>query len=225
MFNVIFALTLALFLVLIIVNQYGEVISSKVQVIVIGGHAYLYNQTHWIIESNLSEVIVKVYRLNICVGEFKIKMGKVYRLKVLVSHMIIQTPKTIILKIYLLGTNHTWTLTGKTSYILENMPHATYKIEILGINFEKIVYWESGVISIGKKYEININLIMKIIPFAVVPPLATSLALRRGRKRRVKRDKIKIRMSKKSGNSIRLSEKKHFRRPKTLVDAILSTET
>ena len=231
MLNISLILILAVLLVpnkafLIIVNQYGEIISSKVQIVVIGGHAYLYNQTHWIIESNLSEVIVKVYRLNICVGEFKIKMGKVYKLKVLVSHMIIQTPKTIVFRIHLLGTNYTWTLTGKTNYILEDMPHATYKIQILGTNFKKVIYWEGGVISIGKKYEINIDFIMKTLPFIIILPLATSIALKNRRRRKRKRaraSKVRRKAKRNRHNELKRREKLRIK-PKTLAEAILKTE-
>ncbi len=59
----------------------------------------LYNETYWLIETNASIVLVKVYRFNICVGSFKLRADRICRLKVLISGMIIQAPRSLVLKI------------------------------------------------------------------------------------------------------------------------------
>ncbi|RLF22520.1 MAG: hypothetical protein DRN15_08770 [Thermoprotei archaeon] len=208
---------------LIIVNQYGEPISDKVQVITIGGRAELYNETYWLVRTNASEVLVKVYRMGLCVGEFRLKPNGTYRLRVLVGDMLIQAPRSITLKIKLLGTNCTWLLTGESSYILEDLPYATYEFEIVGTNFRKVVYWEGGVITIGKTYEIIPEAVLKAMPFMIAPAIGASVyKLRRRRpKARIRPKKVRKTETKRVKKA---RGKSRNRKPKTLAEALLMTE-
>jgi len=208
---------------LIVVNQYNEPISSIVNVKAIPGKAYLYNETYWLIETNASRVLVKVYRFNICVGSFELEVNKAYRLKVLISDMIIQAPRSLVLKITLIGTNYTWTLTGEPSYILENMPHATYQISIEGTNFMKAIYFEGGVISIGETYNISFEAIKLILPPAITPPIIIGVrrAVRRRKNKLRRKVRSKSRRKSKGGRKV----KKKSKKPNSLAEALLITET
>ena len=207
---------------LIVVNQYGEPISDKVQVITIGGKAELYNGTYWLVRTNASKVLVKVYRMGLCVGEFQLVPNGTYRLRVLVGDMLVQAPRSLTIRVKLLGTNHTWLLTGETSYILEDLPYCAYEIEIVGSNFKKVIYWEGGVISIGRTYEIIPEALLKAMPFMIAPAIgASAYKLRRRPKagakpRKIRRAKIK-RVKK-------VRRKVGDKKPETLAEALLMTE-
>ncbi|RLF21242.1 MAG: hypothetical protein DRN15_11505 [Thermoprotei archaeon] len=210
---------------LIVVNQYGEPISDKVQVAVISGTAGLYNGTYWLIKTNSTKVLVKVYRMGLCVGEFQLEPSGTYRLKVLIGDMIIQAPRSLTIRVKLLGTNHTWLLTGEPSYIIEDLPYGTYEFEIVGTNFRKVIYWEGGVVSIGKSYEVVPEAVFKAIPLMVAPAIgASAYKLKHRRRRRkvwakTKRiKKAKTKRVKKGRGEVR------DRRPKTLAEALLMTE-
>jgi len=207
---------------LIVVNQYGEPISDKVQVITIGDKTKLYNETYWLIRTNASKVLIKVYRLGLCVGEFQLKPNGTYRLRVLVGDMLIQAPRSITLRIKLLGTNYTWLLTGESSYIIEDLPYATYEIEIVGTEFRKIIYWEGGVITIGKTYEIIPEALLKAMPFMIAPAIGASVyKLRRRPKARAKPRKIKRAKTKRVKE---VKKKVRGKKPETLAEALLMTE-
>ena len=207
---------------LIVVNQYGEPISNKVQVITIGGRAELYNETYWLVRANASRALVKVYRLGLCVGEFQLEPNGTYRLRVLVGDMLIQAPRSLTIRVKLLGTNHTWLLTGETSYIIEDLPYGTYEIEIVGSNFKKAIYWEGGVISIGRTYEIIPEALLKAMPFMIAPAIgASAYKLRRRPKARVKSRKIK---KVKTKHAKKVRRKVRDKKPETLAEALLMTE-
>ena len=165
-----------------VTNQYGECITEKVHVAVLGGMVILYNTTHYRVRTNRTEVLVRVYRLGICVGEFTLDTGKDWMLRVLVSDMVVEAPRGVTLRITLVGTNFTWTLTGEPSYVLEDMPHAVYRFEVLGTPFSKTIYWEGGVVSIGKReYKIDLT----YLPLLAVPPsLVGAYQLYKRRRRR-----------------------------------------
>jgi len=165
-----------------VTSQYGECITEKVHVVVLGGIVEPYNTTHYRVRTNRIEVLVRVYRLGICVGEFTLDTGKDWMLRVLVSDMVVEAPRGVTLKITLVGTNFTWTLTGEPSYVLEDMPHAVYRFEVLGTPFSKTIYWEGGVVSIGKReYRIDLT----YLPLLAVPPsLVGAYQLYKRRRRR-----------------------------------------
>ena len=210
---------------LIIVNQYNEPISSIVNVKAIPGKAYLYNETYWLIETNASKVLVKVYRFNICVGSFELEVKKVYRLKVLVSDMIIQAPRSIVLKITLIGTNCTWTLTGEPTYILENLPHGTYQISIKGTNFIRVIYFEGGLISIGEVYNVNSEALKIILPSTVTLPIIIGIRRVVIRCRNKYHNKAKKKTSKRKVRDKKRFKKERAKKPKSLAEALLMTET
>ena len=186
-------------------------------------HTYT-NETYWLIETNASRVLVKVYRFNVCVGSFELEVDRAYRLKVLVSDMIVQAPRGLVIKISLTGTKYTWILTSEPSYILENMPHATYQISIEGTNFMKAIYFEGGVISIGEIYSINIEALKLILPPATAPPIIIGVkrAVRNRRNRNRHNRKAK---SKSTRRKIKDDKKKKARKPTSLAEALLMTET
>ena len=215
---------------LIIVNQYGEPVSDKVQVIVIGGKAELYNETYWLVRTNSSKVLVKVYRIGLYVGEFQLRPNSTYRLRVLVGDMLIQAPRSLTIRIKLLGTNHTWLLTGEPSYIIEDLPYGTYELEIIGTNFRNVIYWEGGVISIGRTYKVIPKAVLKAVPFMIAPALGAS-AYKLRRRKRHRRRKVKGVKEAERAKSERMKKpmvKRYreamLRRPETLTEALLMTE-
>ena len=165
-----------------VTNQYGECITEKVHVVVLGGIVEPYNTTHYRVRTNRTEVLVRVYRLGICVGEFTLDTGKDWMLRVLVSDMVVEAPRGVTLKITLVGTNFTWILTGEPSYVLEDMPHAVYRFEVLGTPFSNTIYWEGGVVSIGKReYRVDLT----YLPLLAIPPsLVGAYQLYKRRRRR-----------------------------------------
>ncbi|RLF23113.1 MAG: hypothetical protein DRN15_07195 [Thermoprotei archaeon] len=210
---------------LIIVNQYGEPISDKVQVIVIGGRAEPYNATYWFVKTNASKVLVKVYRLGLCVGEFQLRPNGTYRLRVLVSNMLIQAPRSLTIRVKLLGTNQSWLLTGESSYILEDLPCGTYEFEIVGTGFRKVIYWEGGVISIGRSYEVDFEYILKLTPIALAPIVCTGVYELKQRRRRHKPKRAKPK-HKPHKPKVRQRARRRVKEgePRTLAEALLMTE-
>ena len=96
--------------------------------------------------------------------------------------MVVEAPGGVTLRITLVGTNFTWTLTGEPSYVLEDMPHAVYKFEVLGTPFSKTIYWEGGLVSIGKReYKIDLTYLSLL---AVQPSLVGVHQLYKKKRRR-----------------------------------------
>ena len=206
---------------LIITNQYGEPINTKVRVVAIGGIAELYNETYWQVRTNLTTVLVKVYRFNICVGEFQLEPNSTYRLRVLVGDMLIRAPRSLILRVKLLGTNQSWLLTGESSYVIEDLPYGVYEIEIVGASFRKVVYWEGGTISIGRSYYIDLNKVARVALFIIIPALGTTTYTLARKYRRVRR-KTRRKTINKSQSRYKKGE---LRKPRTLAEAILMSKS
>jgi len=210
---------------LIIVNQYGEPISDNVQVVVIGGRAEPYNATYWLAKTNASKILVKVYRMGLCVGEFQLMPNGTYRLRVLVGDMLIQASRSLTLRVKLLGTNQSWILTGEPSYIIEDLPYGTYEFEIVGTSFRKVIYWEGGVVSIGRTYEVAPEVILKAMPLMAAPAIgASAYKLKHKHRRRKARAKPKRIKKAKTKRVKKARSKARDRKPKTLVEALLMTE-
>jgi len=207
---------------LIITNQCGEPINTKVRVVAIGGIAELYNETCWYVRTNLTNVLVKVYRFNLCVGEFQLESNSTYRLRVLVGDMLIQAPRSLTLRVKLLGTNQTWLLIGESSYVIEDLPYSVYEIEIVGTSFRKVVYWEGGTISIGRSYYIDVDKIVRVAPFIIIPALGTTTYTLARKYRRIRRRKVKRRIRNKSQSK---SKNRELRKPRTLAEAILMSKS
>jgi len=214
---------------LTIINQHDEPISSIVKVKVIGGMAELYNETHWIVKSSLNRILIKVYRYDICVGLFNVETDKNYKLKVSVSRMKIETLGNIALKVSLIGTKHYWMITGKTSYTLENMPHGIYEFEIEGTTFRKTIYFDGGTIRIKGEFKVDLKGMLKMLPIIIISTIALELyeAYRKmdSVKLKIKPRIFKINWKKKSKRKIKNLRKMRDKRPKSLAEALLKTET
>jgi len=207
---------------LIVTNQYGEPINTKVRVVAVGGTAELYNETCWQVRTNLTTVLVKVYRFNLCVGEFQLEPNSTYRLRVPVGDMLIQAPRSLTLRVKLLGTNQTWLLTGKSSYVIEDLPYGVYEIEVVGASFRRVVYWEGGTVSIGRSYYIDLNKVVRAVPFIIIPALGTTTYTLARNYRRVRRRKVRHKPRNRSRSKFKNRE---LRKPRTLAEAILMSNS